>query len=216
MSAIDKAVAGGKGFTRRFADPRDPRPQREAAIQRVYEKLPADALVVCANGHVGREAHRVRDQKGNFYMIGSMGMAPSIALGVALVSPSRRVVVLDGDGNVLMAMGTLARVAASRPKNLLHVCLDNGEYASTGGQRTISTVVKLEEVARAAGYVRAVRVRSVDEIGAAVELALAGDGPTFVLCEVAPGEPRDLAPRVSHEPPAIARRFREAATGTAR
>ena len=203
-------------FARRYVDPKDPRPEREAAIQRVYSKLGKDALVICANGHVGREAHSVREQKGNFYMIGSMGMAPSIALGVALAQPQKPVVILDGDGNVLMAMGTLARVAASQPKRLVHVCLDNAEYGSTGGQKTISSTIKLEEVAKGAGYVRTMRVRSLDELGAAVELALAGEGPTFILAEVASGEPRDLAPRVSHEPPAIARRFREAATGAAK
>lgn len=208
--------SGAKGsFARHYVDPKDSRPEREAAIRAVYERLPKDALVVCANGHVGREAHRVRDQKGNFYMIGSMGMAPSIALGVALAQPTRAVVILDGDGNVLMAMGTLARVAASHPKKLVHVCLDNGEYGSTGGQRTISSTIKLEEVARGAGYPRTMRVRTLPELGASIDLALAGEGPTFILVEVAAGEPRDLAPRVSHEPPAIARRFREAATGAA-
>src|SRR5437867_997107 len=106
------AKASGASHERRYTDPNDPRPEREAAVGRVFSRLPEDALVVCANGHVGREAHRVRDRKGNFYMIGSMGLAPSIALGAALVRPDRTVVVLDGDGNVLMAMGTLARVAA--------------------------------------------------------------------------------------------------------
>jgi thiamine pyrophosphate-dependent acetolactate synthase large subunit-like protein len=201
------------GSERRYVDPKDPRPTRESAIGRVFSKLPADALVVCANGHVGREAHRARDQKGNFYMIGSMGMAPSIALGLAIAKPDRTIVVLDGDGNVLMSMGTLARVAATKPKKFIHVCLDNAEYGSTGGQRTISADVKLEEVARGAGYQRAVRVRSLDELGGAIELALAAPGASFILSEVAGGEPRDLAPRVVHEPPAIARRVREAATG---
>src|SRR5262249_51884917 len=89
---------------------------REEAIEVAFGRLPADALVVCANGYIGREAQRVRDRLGNFYMIGSMGLAPSIALGVALARSDRRVVVLDGDGNVLMGMGTLASVASQRPK----------------------------------------------------------------------------------------------------
>ncbi len=198
-------------FERRYVDPGDPRPTREKAIARAFEKIPQDALVVCANGHPSREAHKAADRKGNFYMIGSMGMAPSIALGLALAQPTKRVVVLDGDGNVLMGMGTLARVSASKPAFFVHVCLDNGEYGSTGGQRTISSSIKLEEVARGAGYERAVRVKTLDELGAAIELALAASGPSFILAEVAAGEPRDLAPRVVHEPPAIARRVREAA-----
>jgi len=198
-------------FERHYVDPRDPRPTRETAIARAFQKIPEDALVVCANGHPSREAHKAADRKGNFYMIGSMGMAPSIALGLALAKPDKKVVVLDGDGNVLMGMGTLARVAASKPPRFVHVCLDNGEYGSTGGQRTISSEVKLEEIARGAGYARALRTRTLDELGAAIELALAASGPSFILCEVAPGEPRELAPRVVHEPPAIARRVREAA-----
>jgi thiamine pyrophosphate-dependent acetolactate synthase large subunit-like protein len=146
-------------------------------------------------------------------MIGSMGMAPSIALGVALVRPERTTAIIDGDGNVLMAMGTLARVAASKPRSFVHVCLDNREYGSTGGQATISAEIKLEEVARGAGYARSLRVKTLKELEAAVDVAVAAEGPSFILAEVAAGEPRDLAPRVVHEPPAIARRFREAATG---
>jgi thiamine pyrophosphate-dependent acetolactate synthase large subunit-like protein len=188
----------------------DRRPGREAAIGAVFAKLPDDALVICANGHIGREAQRVRDRQGNFYMIGSMGLAASIGLGVALAKPDRRVVILDGDGNVLMGMGTLAQVAANRPSQFLHVCLDNAEYTSTGGQKTISAVVKLEDVARAAGYARVERAQDLDGLGRAVEAALAQDGPAFVLAEVAGGEPEDLAPRVVHEPPEISNRFRRA------
>jgi sulfopyruvate decarboxylase subunit beta len=198
-------------FERRFVDPKDPRPTREQAIARCFEAIPKDALVVCANGHPSREAHKASDRKGNFYMIGSMGMAPSIALGLAIARPDKLVVVLDGDGNVLMGMGTLARIAATKPKKFVHVCLDNREYGSTGGQRTISADVKLEEIARGAGYARSMRVKALADLGAAIEQAKAATGPSFILCEVASGEPRDLAPRVVHEPPAIARRVREAA-----
>ncbi len=198
-------------FERRYTDPKDPRPTREKAIERAFRAIPANALVVCANGHPSREAHKAADRKGNFYMIGSMGMASSIALGLALARPDKTVCVLDGDGNVLMGMGTLARVAASKPGKFVHVCLDNGEYGSTGGQVTISSAVRLEEVARGAGYARAVRVKTLDELEAAIALGLAASGPSFILAEVAPGEPRELAPRVVHEPPAIARRVREAA-----
>src|SRR5262249_55199383 len=131
-------------------------------------------------------------------------------LGVALAKPDRRVVILDGDGNVLMGMGTLAQVAANRPRKFLHVCLDNAEYTSTGGQKTISAVVKLEDVARAAGYASVDPAQDLDALGRAVEAALAHDGPAFILSEVAGGEPEDLAPRVVHEPPEISNRFRRA------
>lgn len=189
----------------------DHRPEREKAIGAVVAKLPDDALVICANGHIGREAQRVRDRQGNFYMIGSMGLAASIGLGVALAKPDRHVVILDGDGNVLMGMGTLAQVAANRPRKFLHVCLDNAEYTSTGGQKTISATVKLEEIARAAGYASVARAKDLEHLGRAVAAGLAADGPAFILAEVAGGEPHDLAPRVVHEPPEISNRFRRAA-----
>ena len=117
-----------------------------------------DEVVVHANGFISRESFNISDRLGNFYMIGSMGLASSIALGVALNRPDRRIVVFDGDGNVLMNMGSLAMIAATQPKNLVHFVFDNEVYGSTGNQRTVSGQVPLEEIARASGYQRAQRV----------------------------------------------------------
>ena len=91
---------------------------RAEAIQAVLSKL-TDELVIICNGFPSREAFAFRDRPENFYMIGSMGLTPAIGIGVALAKPSRMVVVFDGDGNVLMNMGTLATIAAHQPKNLL-------------------------------------------------------------------------------------------------
>ena len=91
----------------------------------IIMSLIGESPVVNANGFIGREAFRANDRQGNFYIIGSMGLASSIGLGVALCRPEKKVVVLDGDGNVLMAMGTLAMIAAAAPKNFVHVVLDN-------------------------------------------------------------------------------------------
>ncbi len=181
--------------------------KREEAIEVVFGLLPDDAACVCANGMIGREAQRVRDRAGNFYMIGSMGLAASIGLGVAIQAPDRRVVVLDGDGNVLMAMGSLASIAALAPTKLLHVCLDNGEYESTGGQTTISRRLRLEEVARAAGYASAARATDPDALHRAITAALAADGPAFVLAEVDGGRGAQVPPRVALEPPEVTARF---------
>lgn len=167
----------------------------------------ADALVVCCNGYPSRELYSLRDRPENFYMIGSMGLAGPIALGVALARPGRRVVVLDGDGNVLMALGAMANVGAAAPPNLVHVILDNGAYASTGSQRTISRQVPLEEVARACGYAPVRRVRDAESLERVwAEIA---DGPACIVVEVEPTDGAGL-PRVEIEPPALARRFAEA------
>ena len=124
------------------------------------ELLPllGDEPVVHANGYICRESFALKDREANFYMIGSMGLASSIGLGVALCKPDRKVIVLDGDGNVLMALGTLAMIAAEAPKNLVHVVIDNEVYESTGSQRTLSNSVSLEQIAKSSGYREAVRV----------------------------------------------------------
>src|SRR5487761_2695660 len=87
----------------------------------------------------------------NFYMLGSMGLAVPIALGVAIAQPSRRVVALEGDGSILMQLGALATVAGLAPKNLIVVIQDNGAYQITGGQPTAASVADLVAVARASG-----------------------------------------------------------------
>jgi thiamine pyrophosphate-dependent acetolactate synthase large subunit-like protein len=168
-----------------------------------------DALVVTANGWISREACAAHDRAENFYMLGSMGLASSIGLGVALTNPGRRVIVLDGDGNLLMALGALAMVADQQPPNFVHVVLDNEIYGSTGGQRSLSARVDLDEVARAAGYASVWRIGELSELDPVLDRALAATGPVFVLIKVAPVA-HGTAPRVPHSPHAIAQRFRAA------
>ena len=165
-----------------------------------------DELVVAANGMISREACYHADRAENFYMIGSMGLAGAIGLGVATARPDRRVVVLDGDGNVLMGLGTLAMIGEQQPRNLVHVVFDNESYGSTGGQRSISDRVALERIAAAAGYARAERVDTLEGLAGAARPMLDGDGPSFLLVKVGPGAPPGV-PRVPFTPEAITERF---------
>ncbi len=165
-----------------------------------------DALVVACNGYPSRELYLLGDRPENFYMIGSMGLAAPIGMGLALARPGRRVVVLDGDGNALMALGAMANVGAARPRNLVHVILDNGAYASTGAQRTVSVQVPLEKVAAACGYARARRVWREESLREAWGDLAGGEGPACLLVEVEATDGRGL-PRVEIEPPILARRF---------
>lgn len=169
-----------------------------------------DEVVVHANGFISRESFNIQDRLGNFYMIGSMGLASSIALGVALNRPDRRVVVFDGDGNVLMNMGSLAMIAATQPKNLVHFVFDNEVYGSTGNQRTVSGQVPLEEIARASGYQRARRVDAEAALRAAAQEFLAHPGPSFLLIKIEPDREERKIGRITHEPPEIASRFMQA------
>ncbi len=172
-----------------------------------------DELVVHANGFISRESFNISDRLGNFYMIGSMGLASSIALGVALNRPDRRVVVFDGDGNVLMNMGSLAMIGATRPRNLVHIVFDNEAYGSTGNQRTVAGQVALEEIARAAGYARAQRVDTADALRGAAPEFLAQPGPSCLLIKIEPDREERHIGRITHTPTEIASRFMAAVRG---
>jgi thiamine pyrophosphate-dependent acetolactate synthase large subunit-like protein len=182
--------------------------RRAEAVGRVLAAL-SDELVVACNGMIGREVWTARDRPENFYMIGSMGLALSIGLGLALCRPQRQVLVLDGDGNVLMGGAAMASAAAAGAANLLHVVLDNRSHASTGGQRTISGAVALEEMARGCGYRFAQRV-APQALEAALPEFLRRTGPAMLLVEVEGGNEPGIG-RVELSPPRIARRFAEAA-----
>jgi thiamine pyrophosphate-dependent acetolactate synthase large subunit-like protein len=177
------------------------------ALEEMISQLD-DQPVVHANGFICRESFTVKDRPGNFYMIGSMGLASSIGLGVALARPDKKTIIFDGDGNVLMSMGTLAMIAASAPKNLVHVALDNEVYESTGSQATLSASVPLDEVARSAGYPLVMKITSKEDLGPAFKKALSSDGPSFLLVKVEPSFDRNTG-RVTHTPEEIKARFME-------
>jgi len=191
---------------------------RFEALRAAVAALTAEP-VVHANGYICRESFSVKDRIENFYMIGSMGMASAIGLGVALAAPDRPAVVFDGDGNLLMSLGILPMIGGGpvtgrgRPGNLVHVVFDNALYGSTGNQASPSRAVGLHHVARAAGYERATAVAAADELRAAVATALAGGGPSFILARVT-GEEQP-APRIPYPPEEIRDRFRSCFSGSA-
>jgi sulfopyruvate decarboxylase subunit beta len=176
------------------------------AIKALMAHVKADDLVVCCNGMIGRELYTVAERPGNFYMIGSMGLGLSIGLGLALARPSRRVFVLDGDGNVLMGMNALASAGSERPKNLYHVVLDNQTHASTGGQRTISGEIHLEKVAASVGYASATRANDAEGFSRAIAAMVAKEGPAMVLGVVEGGTIKGIG-RVKETPRELGARF---------
>jgi sulfopyruvate decarboxylase subunit beta len=185
---------------------------RMEALRLVAARLRPEWLVVVCNGMIGRELWTIGDRPNHFYMIGSMGLASTIGLGLALKQPEKKVVVLDGDGNVLMNMGALGNVAQLAPPNFFHVVLDNGVHGSTGGQRTVSDAVALEAVAKACGYRNARRVETEAELEDALGGFFEASGPTMLLAKVEPTANQHGIARVEVEPPALAERFRAVAT----
>ncbi|MBE6500761.1 MAG: sulfopyruvate decarboxylase subunit beta [Methanobrevibacter thaueri] len=124
---------------------------RYEAIQDIMKYID-DELVICNIGFPSRELYEIDDRSKNFYMIGSMGLASSIGFGLALARPNEDVVVIDGDGSLLMNMGSLVTVFANNPSNLTWIVIDNGAYGSTGNQDTYAQSIDLVDVARGVGF----------------------------------------------------------------
>ena len=167
-----------------------------------------DGYVVCANGFISRDTFNSKDRPRNFYMLGSMGQASSIGLGFAMARPDAKVVVFDGDGNLLMNLGILSMVAKARPKNFVHVVFDNECYDSTGGQPTISSEVDLAQIAKGCGIKNVVKVGSTSDPVRVFKGCLKKSGPVFILIKVG-RDPSEKMPRVDIAPPEITRRFRK-------
>jgi phosphonopyruvate decarboxylase len=129
---------------------------REDALAQILDLLPSDALVVSTTGKTSRELFELRARRGesqrDFLTVGSMGHTSSIALGVALAAPDRRVVCLDGDGSLLMHLGSMPVAGSLAPKNFLHVLLNNGAHESVGGQPTVADHVDFARLAPACGF----------------------------------------------------------------
>ncbi len=125
--------------------------KRAQVIQTIVQEVDEE-LIVCNLGHPCQELYKIKDRPQNFYMMGSMGMALPIGLGLAVAQPNKKVIVLDGDGSLLMNLGSLTTLARVNPENLLLVILDNQAYGSTGYQPTASAFgARLEDIARACG-----------------------------------------------------------------
>ena len=121
------------------------------AMQEIV-KYTKNSITISANGFISRDLHFLNEKDSNFYMIGSMGLASSIGLGVALKNPKKQIFVFDGDGNILMNLGSLTTIGSQKPKNLIHVIFDNSIHESTGGQPTNSTKISFDKIAMAANF----------------------------------------------------------------
>jgi sulfopyruvate decarboxylase subunit beta len=157
---------------------------RLECLRSVYERL-AECAVVTIMGGVAAELYSLGHRPNFFYLNHSMGLASSIGLGLALSRPDRKVVVLDGDGSLLMNLGTLATTARCAPGNLLHVLFDNEQLQAGGGTPTATAVgTDLAAVARAAGIASVTSPTTVGEFVAAVAGALGGARHAFIAAKV--------------------------------
>jgi thiamine pyrophosphate-dependent acetolactate synthase large subunit-like protein len=147
-----------------------------------------DELVVTTAGGATAEWNAVKPGDGNL-QVKTLGLCSSIGLGLAIALPHRRVFVFDGDGALWMNLGSLATIGLHQPRNLVHICWDNKEYESSGGEPTASTAGKIDfaGVARQAGIQSSRSASSVEELKQAVGYALTHDGPHFIWARIEAG-----------------------------
>jgi sulfopyruvate decarboxylase subunit beta len=159
--------------------------QRIECLRAVYQEL-SGAIVVTIMGAVAAELQSLGHRPNFFYLQHAMGLASSLGLGLALAKPRHKVIVLDGDGSILMNLGSYTTMARYAPRNLLHIVFDNESLLSVGGFPTAtSTGANLEGVARAAGIRRTATVTTVDDFRAAFLAGLQCEELTAIVAKVA-------------------------------
>src|ERR1700687_2867780 len=158
---------------------------RFALTQRLVAKLRRDEAVIGGIGNTNFDLWSAGRRPQNFYMLGSMGLAIPIALGVAIAQPARHVVALEGDGSLLMQLGCLTTVAMRAPKNLTIVVWDNGIYQITGAQPTASaSTADLVAIARGAGLANSAWAADEDDFDRLAAIALKDDGPRLIAVRI--------------------------------
>ena len=155
---------------------------RKKAIEACLNNI-GNSPIVAANGFISRDLFNVKDKKTNFYMIGSMGLASSIGLGVALKNKNKKIFVLDGDGNILMNLGSLTTIGTLKPQNLVHFVLDNESHESTGGQPTHSNKIQVEKIAQVSNYT-VFKIKKVSELEIVSEKIKTIKNPIMILIKI--------------------------------
>lgn len=171
---------------------------REDAIKTLTDWIGPRDIVVSTTGKTSRELFEYRVALGcerlgqDFLTVGSMGHASQIALGIALARPDKQVFCLDGDGALIMHMGSLAIIGTQRPRNFKHVIINNGAHDSVGGQPTAGFNIDIPSIARACGYTVALSAETREELKAKLDILQVSQGPALLEIRVNRGARADL------------------------
>lgn len=182
----------------------EPELSRRQALTAVVEQTSVeDSVVIGTTGYTGRELFAIADRPNHFYMVGSMGCASSLGLGLSLALPEKKVLIADGDGAALMRMGNLATIGAYGRENFRHLVLDNTVHESTGGQSTVSPAVSFAAVAKACGYPEANEGLAMADLESFLQ---AKTGPALLHLKTRRGVPEGL-PRPDVSPRQVKQRL---------
>lgn len=170
---------------------------REEALKCVADNIPSDSIIVSTTGKLSRELYEYRDETGmshesDFLTVGSMGHSSSIAFGIALAKPNRKVFCFDGDGAFIMHMGAISNIGHLAPKNYVHILFNNGAHESVGGQPTLGFNIDVPAIAKACGYKNAVTVSTIEDIKSTLVSILVSEGPSLIEIRVGINSREDL------------------------
>ena len=176
---------------------------RKEAVESIAKEI-GNQPIISANGFMSRDLYETNEKESNFYMIGSMGLASSIGLGVALKNPKKKIYVFDGDGNILMNLGSLVTIGSLKPKNFVHFIFDNNSHESTGGQPTNSNKIDLDKIAHVT-KLKTFKISTKNQIKKIIPKIKKESGPILVLVKIDKGGEKSI--RVDISPPNIKKRF---------
>ena len=182
------------------------RPSRADYYQVLASALPSQTLVVTALGNASYLWAAMHHTPENFYIEDAMGLALPLALGLAIAQPARRVVVVEGDGALLMHMGALVTVGALKPDNLIVLLIQNGVHAASGGQALTSPTLDLAQLARSAGIVRTGNVATSKDFASALNIAFDTNGLQVLVLSTEP-DLEVVRPPVAFDPVLTKHRF---------
>ncbi|MFL5069550.1 MAG: thiamine pyrophosphate-dependent enzyme [Xanthobacteraceae bacterium] len=178
---------------------------RADLTQRLSARLKHDEAVVAGIGNTNFDLYAAGHRRQNFYMLGSMGLAVPIALGVAIAQPSRGVIALEGDGSILMSLGCLSTVAQLKPRNLTIIIIDNGIYQITGKQPTTTqSTADIVEIARGCGIENSLWIRDEAHFEELIDRAFDDGGPILLAAKI-DDQPGDA--KMVRDPALIRNRF---------
>jgi len=179
---------------------------RKTAITIALEQIEYEERIIAANGFISRDLFSISDTRPTFYMIGSMGLASSIGLGIALKDPEKRVFVFDGDGNILMNLGSLTTIGSLKPKNLIHMVFDNSVHESTGSQPTNTNFVSIEKIAKTCNYNHTFTVKTKNNFEKVLRKIKKLKGPIMIVVKIQQSS-TERSGRINISPVEIKERF---------
>jgi phosphonopyruvate decarboxylase len=193
----EKISPGNEGF-----------PLRIDVLRTIHSLIDQETALIAPTGYTSRELYEIGDVENIFYMTGSMGCAGPIGMGIAIVQPRKNIIVIDGDGSLLMRLSGMTMIGYYKPGNMVHIVLDNNSYESTGGQRTVSDGVDFIEIAHACGYEHAEQVRDMPELKDKLNEWKKKRQLTFLYLKIRAGT-RETLGRPSIHPHMVRQRFME-------